>query len=69
MGCHFLLQGILLIRSQTHASYITCIASGFFTTEPPGKGREGLSAVELNEPPRKPGVAGVHSRSTGLPSG
>ena len=34
-----------------------------------GQGREGVSAVELNEPPRKPGVAGVHSRLTGLPSG
>ena len=30
--------------------------------------KEGVSAVELNEPPKKSGVAGVPSRLTGLPS-
>ena len=35
MGCHFLLQGSSWIRDRTH---ISCLAGGFFTTEPPGKG-------------------------------
>ena len=34
MGWHFLLQGIFLTRDQTR---ISCIADGFFTTEPPRK--------------------------------
>ena len=31
--CHFLLQGIFLIRNL----HLLCITSGFFTSEPPGK--------------------------------
>ena len=39
MGCHVLLQGSSRPRDQTH---ISCLAGGFFTTEPPGKpGGEG----------------------------
>ena len=34
MGCHFLLQGSSPFRDQTYGS---CVAGGFFTTEPPGK--------------------------------
>ena len=34
VGCHFLLQGIFQPKDQTHVS---CLAGGFFTTEPPGK--------------------------------
>ena len=33
VGCHFPLQGIFLTRS----SHFSCIAGGFFVTEPPGK--------------------------------
>ena len=36
VGCHALLQGIFLMKG-TWVSCISCIAGGFFTTEPPGK--------------------------------
>ena len=34
VGCHFLL---FQFRDQTHVSWGSCIAGGFFTTEPTGK--------------------------------
>ena len=37
VGCHALLQGIFPTRDQNHISYTSCIAGGFFTTEPLGK--------------------------------
>ena len=38
MGCHFLLQRIFLVQDQTQSSCcVSCIAGGFFITEPLGK--------------------------------
>ena len=37
VGCHFLLQGIFPNQGSSLISYIFCIASRFFTTEPSGK--------------------------------
>ena len=34
-GCHFLLQGIL--STQGSKPSVSCLAGGFFTTEPPGE--------------------------------
>ena len=35
VGCHFLLQGIFLTQgSNLHCLQVSCIAGGFFTTEP-----------------------------------
>ena len=39
VGCHALLQGIFPPRDQTRVSCVSCIAGGFFTTEPLGKSR------------------------------
>ena len=36
MGCHFLLQGIFLTQRSNPRLCVSCIASGFFTAEPPG---------------------------------
>jgi len=36
VGCHFLLQGIFL--TQENPTQVSCIAGGFFTTEPPRSG-------------------------------
>ena len=40
VGCHFLLQGVFL-------TLVSCIAGGFFTTEPPGKPAPFFRAVYL----------------------
>ena len=37
VGCLALLQGIFLIRDGTHIFCGSCIAGGFFTSEPLGK--------------------------------
>ena len=37
VGCHFLLQGIFLTQGSNMCLHISCIAGGFFTTEPLGK--------------------------------
>ena len=39
MGCHALLQGVFLTQGSDpcllHCRWVSCLASGFFTTEPP----------------------------------
>ena len=37
VGCYVLLQGIFLTQDWTCISWVSCIASRFFTAEPPGK--------------------------------
>ena len=43
VGCHFLLQGIFL----TQGLNVSCLAGGFFTTEPSGKPRS-LGLADAN---------------------
>ena len=37
VDCHVLLQGIFLTQGGSLVSYVSCMASKFFTSEPPGK--------------------------------
>ena len=46
VNCHFLLQGIFPTQGSTRVS---CIAGGFFTTEPQGKSMEYLLIHKKNE--------------------
>ena len=36
-------------RNSTHSSYTSCIAGGFFTTEPPGKSKASWSCNQSHE--------------------
>ena len=47
-GCHFLLQGIF--PTQGSNPCISCIASGFFTPEPPQKCSKSHSSGQMAEP-------------------
>ena len=48
VGCHFLLQGIF--STQISNPHISCIAGGFFTTEPPGKPSKSHTSGQMAEP-------------------
>ena len=40
VGCRFFLQGIFWPRDQTRISCVSCLSSGFFAAQPPGKAIE-----------------------------
>ena len=42
MGCYAFLQGIFLTQGLNLTSFVSCIAGGFFTTEPLGKATNSL---------------------------
>ena len=44
-------------RDQTHISYVSCIAGGFFTTEPPGKPSKLSTASQVSPLPALFGAA------------
>ena len=46
VGYHFLLEGIFLTQRLNLSFFLSpALATGFFTTEPPGKPREGESEI------------------------
>ena len=52
-GCHFLLQGIFPTQDWTYVSSTSCIAGGFFTTEPLEKPRN-WQILQIRTPPPHP---------------
>ena len=66
VGCHFLLQGIFPPRDRTCVSCVSCIAGGFFTTEPPEKPVQSLCTPSLFFPKLDPTTVSLVEHCKGL---